>query len=213
MSGVSARSLRCACSSHHCWHFRKSYTVSSDCSFRASIYIKYLFSSYCTETVTGGAAERLEDLRSRGDPTYGPVQSYQDFYQNRWYRKLLLLIYLLSSAVAGDFVFKFAWQGLIKSLENLPLRSRLVIFYARWFALNLAIIWLYTILCLNLGHLAPSLERTGALSFAVQRLGYTISKAQLRCLRTIFWNGLVLLLVGTSVAFDIWYNWYEGPGE
>ena len=174
---------------------------------------KYLTSSSCTETITGGAAERLADLGPRGNPTYGPVQSYQDFYQNRWYRKLLLLIYLLSLAVAGDLVFTFAWLGLIESLQYLPLLSHLAIFYAIWFALNLAIVWLYTILCFSLGDQVPSLDRPSTLSTAVKRLGYTISKAQLRCFESIVWNGMILLLVGTSIAFDVWYNWYGVPGE
>ena len=177
------------------------------------MYDSCLTASKYTETITGGTAERSRYLGSMRNPTYGPIQSYEDLYQKRWYRKLLLLIYLLSLAVAGDLVFTFAWLGLINALEYVPLLSHLAIFYALWFALNLTIIWSYTILCLSLGDLVPSLGRPGTLSFAVQRFRYTISKAQLRCLRTIFWNGLVLLLVGTSVAFDIWYNYYGGPGE
>ncbi len=145
---------------------------------------------------------------------YGPIQSYQDFYQQQWYRKLLLLIYLLSLAVAGDLMVTFAWIDWTEdSLRYLPFLSYVAIFYAIWFSLNLVIVWLYTIVCLSLGGLVPSLQRPRTVSFALQRLRYKISKTQLRCLQSIFWNAMVLLLVGTSVAFDLRYKWYRGPNS
>lgn len=161
-----------------------------------------------TETITGGAAERSQSLGSSANPIYGPVQSYQDFYRKYWYRKLVLLIYLLSLVVAGDLLVAFAWYSWIQGLQSVPFLSYIAIFYAIWFALNLAIVWLYTIVCISLGDLIPALKRPLTLSFAVYRSRYTISKAQLRCLRSIFWNGIILLLVGISVAFDVRYKWY-----
>ena len=143
-----------------------------------------------------------------GSPIYGPVQSYQDFYRKYWYRKLVLLIYLLSLVVAGDLLVAFAWYGWIQNLEYMPLLSYIAIFYPTWFAINLTTVWSYTIICLSLGDLVPSLKRPHTISFAVHRFRYTISKAQLRFLQSIFWNGIILLLVGISVAFDVRYKWY-----
>ena len=101
-----------------------------------------------------------------------------------------------------------AWYDWILEFQYSPLLSYCATFYAMWFALNLAIVWSYIIICLSLGDMVPSLKRPSTLSFAVKRLRYTISKAQLRCLESIFWNGIILLLVGTSVAFDVRYKFY-----
>ena len=149
--------------------------------------------------------ERSQGLGSRANPTYGPIQSYQDFYQKRWYRKLLLLKYLLSLAVAGDLLVTFAWLDWTQvALRYSWFLSYVAIFYAVWVTLNIAIVWLYTIVCLSLGDLVSSVKRPRT----VQRLRYTISKAQLRCIQASFWNGMIILLVGTSVAFDVRYKWY-----
>ena len=90
----------------------------------------------------------------------------------------------------------------------MPFLSYVAIFYAIWFAINLTIIWSYTIICLSLGDLVPFLKRPHTISFAVYRFRYTMSKAQLRFLQSIFWNSIILLLVGISVAFDVRYKWY-----
>ena len=176
------------------------------------MYKNCLIASQCTETITGSTAKRSQDLESRRNLTYGPDQSYQNFYQKRWYRKLLLLIYLQSLAVAGDMVFTFGWLGLIQDLQSVSVLSQTAIFYALWFSLNLAIVWSYTILCLSLEDLVPPLKSPRTISPTVRWLRHKMSKAQLRCLQSIFWNGMILFLVGTSIAFDLWYSWYGGPG-
>ncbi len=120
----------------------------------------------------------------------------------------MLLIYLLSLAVAGDLLVTFAWYGWIELLRFKPLLSFLASFYAIWFALNLAIVWSYIIVCLSLGDLVPSLKRPRTVSFAFHQFRYTISKAQLRCLQSIFWYGIILVHVGISIAFDIHFKMY-----
>ena len=120
----------------------------------------------------------------------------------------MLLIYLLSLAVAGDLLVTLGWYDEIDQLNIGELLPFLAVFYAIWFALDLAIVWLYTIVCISLGDLIPFLKRPHTISFAVYRFRYTISKAQLRCLRSIFWNCIILLLVGISVAFNVRCKWY-----
>lgn len=120
----------------------------------------------------------------------------------------MLLIYLLSLAVMGDLLVTFAWYGWIQNFQILPLLSYSVIFYASWMTLNLAIVWSYTIVCLGLEDLIPSLKKQRAGSLAVQRLRNTISKTKLRRLQSMFWYSIVLLLVGTSIAFDVLFKQY-----
>lgn len=102
----------------------------------------------------------------------------------------------------------FAWLGWIQEFQDLTLLSYAAIFYAIWFALDLGIVWSYIIVCLSLGDLFPSLKRPRTISFAVHRLRYTMSKAQLRFLQSIFWYGIILFLVGISIAFDLLFNRY-----
>ena len=145
-------------------------------------------------------------------PSYGPVQSYQDFYQQRWYRKLILLLYLLSLAVGGNTLVSVPYRDTTVALMYPWSWFNLVESYGSWFALNLGILWIFTVLCL-LNRTGQTLELQQTSRISAQLGLRTISKGRWKWISSIAWNGTVALLLGISVAFDLFHNWrfYSGP--
>ncbi len=91
-------------------------------------------------TIDGEAVNQ----RHHPDSTALPTQQRLEFYKYRWFRMLILLIYCLSLAVAGEILAAFPAAGAIRRLKDAG--PYLIPLYAEWLAINSGVIWASSII-------------------------------------------------------------------
>lgn len=91
------------------------------------------------QTIDGEAVNQ----RHHPDSTALPTQQRLEFYKYRWFRMLILLIYCLSLAVAGEILAAFPAAGAIRRLKDAG--PYLIPLFAEWVAVNLGAIWTFSI--------------------------------------------------------------------
>ena len=86
----------------------------------------------------------------------------QDPYRHRWLRMVILLLYSLSLAVAADLLFVFPLEGSVVTTVSPGIyrsalgvspkidSTALVIHYAEWFSLNIALLGAFTFLIISI---------------------------------------------------------------
>ena len=78
---------------------------------------------------------------------HGPALPYEGFEKCGWSRKMTLMIYLLSLAVAGDLLYPFSFMQGTARIQFLVIG--VCYEYSQWFALNVVIVWLFAIIALQ----------------------------------------------------------------
>ena len=78
---------------------------------------------------------------------HGPALPYVGFEKCGWYRKMTLMIYLLSLVVAGVVLYIFPFLQFTSALYSEA--TLLMELFAQWFALNIGIVWLFAIIALQ----------------------------------------------------------------
>ena len=76
----------------------------------------------------------------------------QDLYRHRWLRMVILLLYSLSLVVAADLLFTFPYKGAVVTtvaIDSID-STALVIHYAEWFSLNIALLGAFTFLVISI---------------------------------------------------------------
>lgn len=84
---------------------------------------------------------RISHLQSSQPPFQGPTQSYRDFYQYRWFRKLILLMYGLSLAFAGALLYMLPASGGANQLQTDIVGY--VVTYLQFLALDVTVVVLF----------------------------------------------------------------------
>ncbi len=84
------------------------------------------------------------DQQHHLDSAVLPTQQRLEFYNYRWFRMLILLIYCLSLTVAGQILYSFPVAGAIKHLRDAG--PYLIPKYAEWLAVNFGAIWAFAII-------------------------------------------------------------------
>ena len=104
---------------------------------------------FCTETMTVLETPRLQVdiLYSLHETLYGPSQSYEDFYKYPWFHKIHLLMYLLPLTIIGDILYFIAQNS--TAIYTQPLFP-FIRKYTLWIGFNVALVWIYTLLCVEL---------------------------------------------------------------
>ena len=147
------------------------------------------------------------------EPLYGPSQSYEDFYKYSWFHKINLLMYLLSLTIIGDILYFVSYSGqfstAIYTVPIIPLARR----YALWIGFNIALVWIYTLLCVVLLKTleAKQMEKWQSMEEAqdVEELlnlhwirDFDTGPKTLRFL-SLVWYVMVVVFVGCSIAYDV----------
>ncbi|GFF54334.1 hypothetical protein IFM58399_09798 [Aspergillus lentulus] len=131
-----------------------------------------------------------------------PLNAAQQIRNEPWYSKLLVLWYLLSIAFAADLLYSFAADKGIQSLASSGGIKLQVLQYLVWGLLNLAILFLSTLLFLD-----KDLNRF----WEQWSLGKYLSKKKL--VSGILWAVIITVLVGVSVSWDVDYEYVtDMPG-
>ena len=146
--------------------------------------------------------------------TYRPVQSYQDFYLDRWFRQLIVLMYFLSLAVMGDLLVVFPYSGPYFDLQQGSVgKNGLLMGYVDWVALDIGLLWVSTVVCLGLCCSDTVLDlKLNSWPVVKTSARFTSQKwrAQVPALACYF---TVIVFVGASIAFDIKYLWRPVMGS
>ena len=78
---------------------------------------------------------------------HGPALPYEGFEKCGWYRKMTLMIYLLSLGVAGILLYSFPY---LQDTSRLSQYAIVILYtYSQWFALNCVIVWLFASIALQ----------------------------------------------------------------
>lgn len=144
---------------------------------------------------------------------YGPSQSYEDFYKYTWFHRIILLMYLLSLTIIGDILYFLSYSGHLSTAIYTQSLVALVRKYALWIGFNVALVWIYSLLCVVLLKTveAKHMEEWQSMEEAqdVEELlslnwmrDLHISPKTLRLL-SLFWSGMVLVFVGCSIIYDV----------
>lgn len=133
--------------------------------------------------------------------------SIEGLYTHRWFRKLTLLMCLLSLSGMTDIVFDLSF-GDWDLIFMVPSGKKTIANkYGTWSAVNLALVWLFTLICLLLPDNEPALIPTGRRP-STNFLQFPIPESARRWIYTFAWNSVVLILAAGSAA----YIWLWGPG-
>ena len=170
--------------------------------------------------VPGRSRLQVDSLCSLHEPFYGPSQSYEDFYKYHWFHKTILLMYLLSLTIVGDILYSISYYGQFSTDAYTGPLVPLVKRYAVWIGFNVAIVWMYTILCVVLLTTveAKHMEEWQSMEEA-QDMEEALSLHWIRGLHTgpkrlwilsLVWYGIVLALVGCSITYDVVHNEDKG---
>lgn len=132
-------------------------------------------------------------------------QYHSDPYNPRWLPRATLLICLLSLVVTSHVLYRFEFELLEEIQYFFP---QLVSIYAIWFALNVGLVWTFTLGCLvflqdDLGLVLPS-QTPSADFFRPQS---TSSRNQ-TFIHWFAWNITIATLVAVSACF-IWLWEFE----
>ena len=126
------------------------------------------------------------------------TQLYHDFYEHRWSRQLIFLIYGLTLVLAGFTLFLFPLNGGSKLLQQA------FWFYARflgsWLAYDLGIVWIFTIASLFLAHVEPMLQTAGTASPFTTLERRIVPLVRWPWLSIVAGNFLIIALVGSSAG-------------
>ena len=135
----------------------------------------------------------------------GQIQHYNDFYEHRWFRKLILLIYGLSLGLAGNMLWQFPYSRGFQYNDFQSLAPP----YVLWLGYDIGVIWIFTTASLFLLYVEPTAGSTGTIS-PLERIERRIMPlARSRWIFSAAWNVLLLLLLGSSAGlgyyiFAIW---------
>ena len=120
---------------------------------------------------------------------------------------MILLMYLLSLTIIGDILYFVSYSGNFSTaMYTEPFRP-LVNKYALWVGFNFALVWIYCLLCVALlktgeaKHMEEwqSMEEMLSLNWIRDfHAGPTTS--------SLVWYGVVLVLVGCSVTYDVTHD-------
>ena len=158
---------------------------------------------------------RLQDNSpfSLQETLYGPSQSYEDFYRYPWFHKMILLIYLLSLTIIGDIMLFVSYFGQFSTAIYTQPAQSLARKYALWIGFNVALMWIYTLLCVVLLKTveAKHMEEWQSMEEAqdIEELlnlhwirDFHTGPKTLRLL-SLVWYGMVLVFVGCSITYDV----------
>ncbi len=138
----------------------------------------------------------------------GQVQHYNDFYEHRWFRKLIILIYGLSLGLAGNMLWQFPYS---RGFQYDGFQS-LAKPYAIWLGYDIGVIWIFTTASLFLLYVEPTQRSTGTIS-PIERIERRIMPlAGSRWIFSAAWTLLLLILLGSSAGlgyyiFAVYYWW------
>ena len=169
----------------------------------------------CIETLFVSATPRpqIDSPVSLHNTLYGPSQSYEDFYKYPWFHKINLLMYLLSLTIIGDILYFVSYYGQFSTAVYTQPIGRLARKYALWIGFNVAIVWIYTLLCVVLLKTveAKHMENWQRMEEAqdVEELlnlhwikDFHTGPKTLRFF-SLAWYGMVLVIVGCSITYDV----------
>ena len=168
-----------------------------------------------TETMSVSETPRLQvdSPVNLHNTLYGPSQSYEDFYKYPWFHKMNLLMYLLSLAIIGDILYFVSYYGQFSTAVYTQPIGRLAKKYALWIGFNVALVWIYTLLCVALLKTveAKHMEKWQRMEEAqdIEELlnlhwikDFNTGPKTLR-LFSLAWYGMVLVFVGCSITYDM----------
>ena len=153
---------------------------------------------------------QVDNPYSLHETLYGPSQSYEDFYKYPWFHKIILLMYLLSLTMIGDVLYFVSSSGRFSTAMYTVPFAPLIRKYALWIGLNVALVWLYSLLCVVLLRTveAKHMEEWQSMEEAqdMEELlslnwigGFHIGPRT----SSHVWYGMVLVFVGCSVTYDV----------
>lgn len=117
-------------------------------------------------------------------------------------------MYLLSLTIGGDILYSILYSGQFSTDAYTGPLVPLVRRYAVWIGFNVTIVWMYTILCVVLLRTVEAKHMEEALSLHWIR-DFHISPVRVRIL-SLVWYGIVLVLVGCSITYDVVQNEDKG---
>ncbi len=129
-------------------------------------------------------------------------------------------MYLLSLTIGGDILYSILYSGQFSTDAYTGPLVPLVRRYAVWIGFNVTIVWMYTILCVVLlrtveaKHMEEwqSMEEAQDMEEALSLhwiRDFHISPVRVRIL-SLVWYGIVLVLVGCSITYDVVQNEDKG---
>jgi len=152
------------------------------------------------------------DRDCQSDSIALPTEQSLEFYSHRWFHKLILLVYCLSLAVAGEILATFPAAGAIKELKDAgPL---LIPLYAKWLAVNLGVIWIFAMIGVStmiddpmprIRWITSSREKLASWKAHVRD---SLNPAVAAWVSAIAWNGLILVMTAGSARLSIYFIWY-----
>ena len=122
-------------------------------------------------------------------------QFYDDIYQHKWFRKLLLLMYLISLEVAILVLYLFPYAGFLNSLD--PSFLYVCLGFGLLVFTNIQILWIFTIVCVWFHFANPFLQTYRIRWFLIELLCRFISRAD----KEWVWNCVVAILVIVAGGF------------
>lgn len=169
----------------------------------------------CIETMIVPETPRLQvDCpHSLLETLYGPSQSYEDFYKYSWFHKIILLMYLLSLTIIRDILYFLSYSGHLSTAIYTQNFVALARKYALWIGFNVALVWIYSFLCVALLKTveAKHMEECQSMEEA-QDIEELLSLDWIKVFHTgpktlrllsLFWSGMVLVFVGCSITYDV----------
>ena len=159
---------------------------------------------------------QADGLFSLHETLYGPSQSYEDFYKYSWFHNINLLMYLLSLTIIGDILYSVSYSGkfstAVYTQPIIPLAKK----YALWIGFNVALVWIYTLLCVVLLKTveAKHMEKWQSMEEA-QDINDLLNLHWIRDFHTgpktlrflsLGWYFMVFVFVGCSIIFDVLHD-------
>ena len=95
-----------------------------------------------TKPAYGLPLENYDQAKMERDSVSPLVLQDQEYFAYSWFRKLILLIYLISLGVAAITILIFPVAGALKDLKDVGLG--LLAAFSEWLAINLGIIWIFS---------------------------------------------------------------------
>lgn len=135
----------------------------------------------------------------------GHTQSYHDFYQYPWFRRLIVLIYGFTLALAGNVLWFFPFAGFSTDIQGGFVN--LIRVYAPWLAYNFSIAWIFILVSLRLSYTHAS----GTASPSVRLELHDMPLIRSRWTSPVMCNVLTFVLIGSSVAvgFLSFWEWIQ----
>ena len=159
---------------------------------------------------------QVDSPYSPQETLYGPSQSYEDFYKYPWFYKIILLMYILSLTIIGDILYSISCSTQLSTAIYTQPFVALAKKYALWIGFNVALLWIYTLLCVALLKTveAKYMEEWQSMEEAQDMdellslhwiRGFHAGPKTLR-LVSLVWYGMVLVFVSCSITYDVAHN-------